>query len=548
MRCNYIIGSHMGKRKAKSSAIVNIPWLQYIEFKNQLLAVNEFHSKKSSKFKKNSDGPLLRRYKKLVKILENPEFFCRESDSYQTYISWPAQSGLYMSAKIIEDRMIGFRFRSERESNPFLEIKLDFINNIFETVKHQPEPLFLSNHLDDILSDFYQIKVNQLVKTKDAPKKLVTQDEFKAAIDLHKQRSLTTRLQKTLSSESIFWLTWNAKPVQIKVTPAPFLSYVLSEKELLKEFYPSDKFSCSLRYYQIEVNEEMPKKDPLLLLWTTLEALVMEIFKLYATTTFSGNEILQLFRELVRLIQPQHLFLQDLSNIFVPKPMPEIIKKTETEVKLEGIYMPLRVINTLLTGNTWYGKHFGVSPMTRNGWESGWSKSVTITQSADDYFVAAENLRSMPFNTLLDFWKNDADWLLSVAKKCTQESEQNKIEEIDYTSLTAQSIFKVVFDRKNHKTLEGYEDLEKLSKHFKWNEYQSNIESQDCSKTPVHFSNRLTSKKIKKLDQFDNHIETMMHTRFFYGSFKDSNSESKTTDEAAIQGANQKRFKLKSSN
>ncbi len=513
----------MGSPK-KSKATVpssQIPWLQYIEFKSRLLTIGHINQKLTKSTKQDTPK---RRYAKLIKLLKNPHYFNCVQGIYHTWLIWPNLGNLYISVKIPVKGVIYFRFRASTKSDPLLELRLNVTTKEASVVVSRPQAPWEESDLENIINEFRALfpELN-FASTQQYPAEAQT---------------LTTRLQNTaqpvpkaLKDESIFRLPSGKERVKVRVSSTYFQSFVFAEDALLKEFYPDDKFFHSLRYYQIVVSEEKDQSEAIILvLMTSLEALYMELFRLHAGITLSGTEILAIFKQLREIIQPQHLYLQDLANVFIPKP---------DGAAGEGINIPLRLMKLLTCDNTWYGEQLEVTPTDVTNVQSGWNKNVTLTQSTEDLYAAALYLRSMS---------------AEIAEKYFPD---RKIPE-------GKNIFAVIFDRKNLKTIDGFADLEKLNQLLTWVETHEKIVTQDGSREKmqkaeakevseekvqsvveelkpvekVHMTNKLESKTV------GNAMNTIMNTRFYHRFFGEESTQKKRVIQASVSEVSVKRAKV----
>lgn len=492
------------------------PWLVYAEYKSQLVVMaDQGHSGKKRK-KRGSKKAVAEentQRDKLNQFIENPDFFYKEKNAtYSAWLTWTNHNYLFLSAEIRKNETHIFFKASEHDEvvddAVLLELK---INDQVNIQQRNPQLLWQSSDLDDIANDFYALyPANHSTQKKS---QVFTTNEFLKEAKKYDQNNLTTRLQKTLASDSVFWLNWNEKILKIQVKIAPYTkSYVFSEQELFDQFYPEEGLSKSLRHYRIQVYETTKQKhnpEKLILeLMTTVDALVAEVFKLHAGFTLGGNQILAILQNLLNLIRPQHLYLQDVSHVTVVQPD---VKK----MKAKSIIVPLRLSNSLMSASTWswYEKYLHVTPVSAHEWKSGWNKNVTLSQSSRTFYKAAKQLRELPFTKLLKYWKEHTDWLLAIVEKYYPSKDRN--------ILTAQDIFTAIFNKDHQKTEEGFANLQKLETLLKWQTHALEIDILDKAEVPglemkeVNITNKtLTSKKIKSNQDIQDRVNCIMRTRF----------------------------------
>lgn len=478
-------------------------WLPYVEYKTQLLKIAD---KKAPKGVLNST-----RYRctQLLNILRNPTFFQYEKSdqSYNTWVTWTNHMDLLIHVKVIGDKQFNFQFKTvdtNKIVNTLVEIRINVTKNKVTIIKHEPKNNWQQTDFDDIASDFYALFPTATFKDQPFTVDLLqrdktTSDQFSEVITHYKNHNITTRLQKTINGPSVFWLTHNNVDVKVTVENAPFSSYIFSEKELMKRYYPNDTFSQPLRYYRVKMFEANSKNQQLLELWSTLEALVLEIYKIHAVKNISGSIAIQILKQFLELLKPENYYLHDVSNIAIKKPH-------KNGKKSRQIRLPLRVIKMLTEGETWYEKHLNVRALNMSHWQSHWNDTITLSQNAARFYEAANTLRTLPFESLLKVWSEEADWLISVANTYYPNTP--------HSELFAKDIFTSIFSKENMETANGYNDLTKLYAKLELEYLEDDIDEADVKLADV--TNEITKTEVVKTDKDIVQLcKVMGYTRFF---------------------------------
>lgn len=516
------------KRRKQSVPSSETPWLPYVEYKSQLLAITDLILPKK---KDIADGANKRpgrpkrlptasssektAYDKLIKFIKNPAFFKRDQNIYSAWLTWTNQQNLYIEISFLTDKLFVVCFqKSKRKSDILVELKINIEENQVVISPFTAKTPWSLADLKDIIQDFHSLLPQaHLIYIEPSVSESA---EFKSTdFDYYKDHPhFTTRLQplqavrKPITNKSIFWLTWGENELKVRVKSGPYFSYAFSEQELFKQFYPKEKFSQSLRYYWFKVSEKQTdqKAKKVLEFWTTLEALVLEVFQVDAGIAIKGSEALNILQKFIDLIQPQHIFLQDLANVLVPNPQSEA--KTEEEKEQDGIKVPLRLSSMLTGDSTWYKKRLNVEAVNADHWQSGWNAKIYINQSTQAFYQAAKDLRSIPFNELLIYWDEHKTWLLNLASKYFPTKNTD--------DLIAQDILTAIFNRDNHRTAEGFYDLKILSQLLKWPYYHEEIVDLDENKVKLDLTNQtFFSSKIDNEKEITRRAECIMKTRFF---------------------------------
>ncbi len=501
-------------------------WLQYVEYKSCLLAIS------------NSENW----YIQGIRFVKDSQFFeyNKKDHSYYTWLTWTNQRHLLVNMTEMDNDMLNVDFLCGNDlKKVLLEVKINLNKNKISISKHEPQQPWHDSDIDDIANDFYDFFPNaEFIYTPfltGAPVNTgrLKKDEFVQAISYYKNHNITTRLQKilhpTISGPFVFWLNWNNNDLKVTVENSEFCSYVFSEKRLFEKYYPEEKFSRPLSYYRIKIFEiQQEKESGVIGFWTTVDGLVAELTQVNKGFTISGAQAFPIIKQFLRLIQPKDFFLQDLAHVWVNKP--------NANKKDRPIPLPLRLKYMLTDEQTWYQKNLNVNAVNADRWESGWNEKVSLTQCADTFYAAARDLRSLSFLSLLQYFKKQNRWLLSVAKKYFSDKASEQ--------LTAKDIYTVIFNKENMEKPEGYADFQKLYGLLKWGIYYNELDRQDKSKKEINITNKtMIRTQIENSGDVNRRVKCIMATRFFKGSFKKTERAETKRDPMQVPDSSWKRMK-----
>lgn len=123
-------------------------------------------------------------------------------------------------------------------------------------------------------------------------------------------------------------------------------SWVLNEPVLLNSFaeYKESKPLAGQKYYNFTVKEvvqedEYLTENEILSLWLSVDGIVGELRDVKKGSTLTGTDVLAIYRYLDEILKVKHTFICDAARLYN---------------KDESIEIPLRLLNALCTGKTWY--------------------------------------------------------------------------------------------------------------------------------------------------------------------------------------------------
>lgn len=387
-------------RKNTLAATLNHRTLLYLEFQSFILGlVTKAINRKASS---------LSAFQQLL----NSPIFASCDDEYQLVtVKWPCEDGVHeldIQGDATKNSLMFYE-----EGKLCLTLKVEK-NQLSVDITQRGMMVFTTPDIESIVHHFNQLfrakKIVYHQKRRQQIEYISAQDgfhhdkrEFDKRVAACADHQLTYRIEnlfvnqaKRHANDYTFFLDWpdalkNNHQLKVTFSRAESFhdeySWVLQEPVLLRSFseYKHDQLSPGQLYYSLSINEvvdddESTTENEILSFWLAVDGIVGELRDLKKGSSLTGNDVLAIYRYFDDILKIKHTLICDASRI---------------ENEEASINIPLRLLNALCTGQTWYqSKLPGVRLFDCKNFQS--AHNGVITQNSQARSKALHELQQLP--------------------------------------------------------------------------------------------------------------------------------------------------------
>lgn len=411
---------------------------------------------------------------------------------YQCWLMWKEDHYAFLKLDIINNKMVSLKVLSKDEyathndtyeikndASHFLQLDIDLQNSTIDIIQTKAAPLWDRNTILEFASYFnllfnFDVKVAQTTVEQRCvayPEHKIDKATFASQFNKYTPANISKRIQiiinssRLLHTEHVFHLQWPTNSLgknislecRFYIAPHSYaqranpaydekdetiISWVYHEKEMLKNYSEENHITGlklekgkgsnnpnKLKYYWLKV---FCDKFEILKLWLTMDASMGELRDLHAPTKsklLSGTDCLQVFDYLdSNFLKIKHTYLCDDAAFIYPT------NKSHSETA----QIPLRVIYTILYGETYYTKYSpGFKPLFSKNRDHA-EASMKINSNPILFEQASKSFQTL---TLLSLYEDHSRsyeeiltgcvktlFLTSNEKKKLNHAEKNKTE------------------------------------------------------------------------------------------------------------------------